>query len=962
MASTVARKRRDLAVDVDEELAVTPLVALASDPSSRDDEAVRDALDWWLESLPTSGVSLAPEIGLAPLGLLELFRRGRLDVCKRGRVLQEEGEEVRHYTILLQGRCRLRCRAPAGKRDPQGSSSGQRKPAPEAGEEEGEGMDENGDTVGTAGCETIGKGEAVGLVPGNTNSPYQVVSLERTVVLLLTFEDYSLILRPHHRELQAQAVQFLARSQVCPQATPFQLQRLVPFLRHRFVRRGGIMMKAGDPQRQVWILREGSCSLYAPPGEAYAEGMPGDEEEEEEEEDEDVADAIEQEHRIKLLRDMARSNARHPAAGEAGADAAAFENGQKAAIMKHARGPLAKSLRANTLVPPAPGSVPSKAGPLYQRAGAKRGLIATSKISSAGSIVGEEILLASSMLDVVNARCCSTVEADEDCLLFSADVTIVRLLASYVGMDSVVSRATDKLSRHNSHAKRGTRVTRQLERESRHLMRLEKSKHDRTVLKLPATCNYSGSPTLEDDNDWLSVVFENRKAPPVRNKGTLMCLQDTGMEGMKTGPGVERMLKVLSDPTLRKEYRTGGLAGFKPRRRREMRNPMGASLPPGASLTDELLPSRMLQLALAEAPEEDQGSEAPFLEYEEEGEEEAAEAGSSGHGEADDGGGVFFNLTEVDEFTVVPPRPVRQPAAPGPDAAAVAALSAMAQAPSADGTFFSTTNASSTNGASTMYATSFNKSSSVPVLPRLQAGGSAASSQRSFNPSNAAQDRQAQSESKTQALPAGRRGGQTREPPKERDPEVVKAQRILKSFGRIVPGKSILVLTDKASVRKSIMRALLCTCGEANLVFLKNSNDLWRRFSDPKEQHHALLLDLEKTELQVESLLTTIRGHNRYGKLPIVVLSEQRELPQLVHENCSFVVFQPLAATTLREALLWCFDRKVLAVTGKYEVSASALTDATPEERRMDDWSSMAVHATPAPFGTAGPEAISVGA
>ena len=40
------------------------------------------------------------------------------------------------------------------------------------------------------------------------------------------------------------------------------------------------------------------------------------------------------------------------------------------------------------------------------------------------------------------------------------------------------------------------------------------------MLKLPATCNYSGSPTLEDDNDWLSVVFENRKAPPSNNKRT----------------------------------------------------------------------------------------------------------------------------------------------------------------------------------------------------------------------------------------------------------------------------------------------------------------------------------------------------------------------------------------------------------------------------------------------------------
>lgn len=133
-------------------------------------------------------------------------------------------------------------------------------------------------------------------------------------------------------------------------------------------------------------------------------------------------------------------------------------------------------------------------------------------------------------------------------------------------------------------------------------------------------------------------------------------------------------------------------------------------------------------------------------------------------------------------------------------------------------------------------------------------------------------------------------------------------QKVMKSFGRVMAGKNVLVLTDKPALRKQISRVLVSD--ETSLVFLKSSNDLWYRLRDSQEDYHALLLDLTKNELQVEPMLRTIRQHSRYCDLQIIVLSQEHELSDMVRSNCSFAVFLPLAASMLREALVWCFDRK----------------------------------------------------
>merc|ERR1711865_435722 len=60
----------------------------------------------------------------------------------------------------------------------------------------------------------------------------------------------------------------------------------------------------------------------------------------------------------------------------------------------------------------------------------------------------------------------------------------------------------------------------------------------------------------------------------------------------------------------------------------------------------------------------------------------------------------------------------------------------------------------------------------------------------------------------------------------------------------------------------------------------------------------------------IEPMLRAIRHQEKYAQLPIVVLAAERELPDVVRTSCSFVVFLPLSPPMLREALVWCFDRK----------------------------------------------------
>lgn len=137
---------------------------------------------------------------------------------------------------------------------------------------------------------------------------------------------------------------------------------------------------------------------------------------------------------------------------------------------------------------------------------------------------------------------------------------------------------------------------------------------------------------------------------------------------------------------------------------------------------------------------------------------------------------------------------------------------------------------------------------------------------------------------------------------------------------RALQGKTVLVLTEKSAVRKDLGRALLAL--NADLYYVRSTNELWHRLRDAKEHFHCLLLDLSKNDLPVESLLTALRAHYRYGEIPVVALAEDRNLSETVQKLCSFVVFLPLSVGMLRESLLWCLDRR--SVQGYFQDTSSA--------------------------------------
>lgn len=228
------------------------------------------------------------------------------------------------------------------------------------------------------------------------------------------------------------------------------------------------------------------------------------------------------------------------------------------------------------------------------------------------------------------------------------------------------------------------------------------------------------------------------------------------------------------------------------------------------------------------------------------------------------------------------------------------------------------------------------KSSSVPVLPRLKAGGEEELEERStmFEAK------------KMSSLLGGTTHSSAPGLSEFKNSAKKQAQRIMKAFHRVIKGKTVLILTDKADVRRSVMRSMICAAEEMSLCFVRTTAELLKRLREAKEQYHALIIDLSKTELEVEGLVKTVRGHDRYGQLPIVVLADERELPDLVRQSCSFVVFFPLSATMLREALLWCFDRKSLQARSYADSSKSIFNSKSASESALQA-SSLSVVARP---------------
>lgn len=374
---------------------------------------------------------------------------------------------------------------------------------------------------------------------------------------------------------------------------------------------------------------------------------------------------------------------------------------------------------------------------------------------------------------------------------------------------------------------------------------------EKQVVRLPASSGAPPAIELEDVDDFLQVVLDHRRLPPNDKNPSSLCVLEslgTSYSSPTFGPGVEMMRRIYSDPAALKEHRSSFRRKRGGSKWRTRSNPIGQTVPANARYQDVL-------------PQIEPEPSAPLaLPH-------SASAPASS--------GVFFQTeVEVEERKHSKPTVVKTSSLPS-----VASLPSIKKA-----------NPGSTGNGKEGKSEELSEMSTT-----IEWKASPSESISLVEPSDEVQKQQAPS-------PQAQR---------DKDDKKIQAQRLMKAFHKAVDGRSVLILTDQSDVRKSIMRSLMCAVNEMSICFTCSTADLWKRLQG-KEVFHALLVDLSKADLEVEGLVKTIRADPQYGNLPIIVLSQERDLPDLVRQSCSFVVFQPISASMLREALLWCFNRNAL--------------------------------------------------
>eukprot|EP00931_Biecheleriopsis_adriatica_P064340 TRINITY_DN39136_c0_g1_i3.p1 TRINITY_DN39136_c0_g1~~TRINITY_DN39136_c0_g1_i3.p1 ORF type:complete len:542 (+),score=126.31 TRINITY_DN39136_c0_g1_i3:139-1764(+) len=486
---------------------------------------------------------------------------------------------------------------------------------------------------------------------------------------------------------------------------------------------------------------------------------------------------------------------------------------------------------------------------------AKEGALAAI-ISEPGSLIGEEALLFDGLREQLAAKVANTVRLQADSSFYVADITTFRLLSQCLGttMQDLAEKVGERLGRRGAQLGRSQVAAKQLDRLKKRLQKRELARLERQQVRLPPSSGTSGVIELDHVDDWLKVVLEGRRPPPnERDPTTLSLLESLKIDAFtKLGPGVEAVRKIYSDPNTLKDHQSDLLrikrGGGQRKVAQSSNNPIGDTVSPHARY-EEVLPAEILDAAAAA--------------------QLALQEGSTGSASGSASGGIFFQ-TEPEFDETQPTVSVHWSQA------------------------------------------SLTKSSSVPVLPRLKNGADEELDERSTmfeaRHTTASGFGGTRSSFNTRSSGPALESGATVSK-RKRDPQAIQAQKIMKAFHKAIAGKSVLILTDKVDVRRAIMRGLMSAANEMDMCFVKSTSELWIRMRDAKEQHHGLIVDLQKQELDVESLVRTVRAHERYGQIPIVVLSKDWELPNLVRQSCSFVVFHPIAASMLREALLWCFDR-----------------------------------------------------
>eukprot|EP00928_Gymnodinium_smaydae_P032290 TRINITY_DN23427_c0_g1_i1.p1 TRINITY_DN23427_c0_g1~~TRINITY_DN23427_c0_g1_i1.p1 ORF type:complete len:963 (+),score=207.82 TRINITY_DN23427_c0_g1_i1:312-2891(+) len=470
-------------------------------------------------------------------------------------------------------------------------------------------------------------------------------------------------------------------------------------------------------------------------------------------------------------------------------------------------------------------------------------LVVVARLDTPGSWLGEEALLAAPRTDGSTALCCGTARAEEDSIFYTFDFTLWASLAIYMGHESVAETIENKMGLRGRALGRGQLVSKRLSKQARSLQRRDREREQMQRIKVPTSSVFPGSDALEDLDDWLTTTLGHKRAPKNEKDPQTLACLDALGLDQKNRKHGPGVGKMIK---VFNDSRATLQWRVENRRSRLTRsNSFVESNPMGETVQAD---AKYLATRPPSQPALEAGRAPKAWQLTDGQTSSAVCSRGSGSGV----GGIFFQTEadseedDEDEFRPSSAAWLEQQKA------------------------------------------SLSQSTSVPSLPRL----SGAFASRSSISAGGYGSRRAGSSTgfagTSQSSTSGGVGA-------------------AKTFSRAVTGKSVLVLTEKADVKKSIMKIMMSI--ECSLCFVKSTMDLLQRLADSKEHHHALFLDLDKGEQQVESALRLVRGHERYGDiLPIVALASDRELTDTVRRDCSYVVFRPLGAQTLREGLLWCFD------------------------------------------------------
>jgi CheY-like chemotaxis protein len=421
--------------------------------------------------------------------------------------------------------------------------------------------------------------------------------------------------------------------------------------------------------------------------------------------------------------------------------------------------------------------------------------------------------------------------------------------------------AKDKLDVRMSIASRGKTIATKFDREVQEAKKQELLKAERQKVRLPPCGGIPKVDALDDArlDEYLTHVGDHRLAPcNSKSLPTLSCLEGTvdsrgtpyGPNNPNNGLATKRVLQALlpsrDEPKMRLKSSPRGASARRRREASARQNPLGPVVPNDAKYADTQ-PTDDIRPETVESMYSVRDSTI----------EETLQLPES-HGDDDN---ILSTSTACPESTMLP-------RATTPSSAAELGSAILPEA---------TTSRESTSAAQVGRNLGLRTAVSLPSFPSPSSKGG----EREFL------------ESRGNASSSAR---QTR---------LMRQKNICM---KVMAGKCMLVLTESADVRKSMTKIL--PPDGINVMFSNSSQNLWMKLHDPKETFSILFLDLSKKELQVERLLQVIRQDRKYAAVPIVVMSLELALPECVRQHCNYVIYLPFSPTSLREALVWCFDRR----------------------------------------------------